>query len=86
MKNVKRFEQYSKTFENFGSVKKIEVNGVTISCVGDELYFRNLDQVVRFENEKLAESALNWCRLHAEDGKTERQILDLVERNLRNMR
>jgi len=86
MKNIRRFSQYTKSFESLRDVKKIEVNGVEISCAGDELYFKKLGKTVRFENPKLAESALNWCRLYAEDGKSEKYILDLVEKNLKKMR
>ena len=86
MKNIRRFSQYTKSFESLNDVKKIDINGVVISCKGDELYFQNLGQIVRFENPKLAESALNWCRLYAEDGKSEKYIFNLVEKNLRKMR
>jgi len=86
MEHIRRFSQYTKSFESLSDVKKIKTNGVEISCAGDELYFKKLGKTVRFENPKLAESALNWYRLHAEDGKSEKYIFDLVEKNLKKMR
>lgn len=87
-KYIRTYEQFvgwKKTVESFGEVQKFEINGVELSQTGDEIYFQNIDQVVRFESPKMAETAFKWCKLHAEDGKSEKQIYQLTVDNLRKM-
>ena len=82
---IKENESEMGFYPNLGKPKKFDVDGIECSLVNDELYFPNIDEVVKFPDEDLAKAAFSWCRLHAEDGISERQIHSKVLSKLKEM-
>jgi hypothetical protein len=76
--------KYLKQFENFGVPSKWEVNGVEASLVDNEIYFPASEEVILFEDPKMAGAAFSWAKLHAEDGKSVEQIIALIRDRIRN--
>jgi hypothetical protein len=81
-----------KTFENYGTPQKFDINGVSVSLLtssplgGCEIYFSNIEKVINLGNDtKFAESVFFHARLHAEDGKTEQQVYDIISDKLNKM-
>lgn len=85
--------KHIKTFENYGTPQKFDINGVSVSLLtssplgdGCEIYFANIKKVINLGNDpKFAESVFFHARLHAEDGKTEQQVYDIISDKLNKM-
>ena len=81
--------RYIKTFENYGTPQKFDINGVSVSLLTGgncEIYFTNIDKVINLGNDpKFAESVFFHARLHAEDGKTEQQVYNIISDKLNKM-
>ena len=81
--------KYIKTFENYGTPQKFDINGVSVSLLTGgncEIYFTNIEKVINLGNDpKFAESVFFHARLHAEDGKTEQQVYDIISDKLNKM-
>lgn len=81
--------KHIKTFENYGTPQKFDINGVSVSLLTGgncEIYFTNIEKVINLGNDpKFAESVFFHARLHAEDGKTEQQVYDIISDKLNKM-